>query len=85
MKVGNSTSNVCKERFIGIKPHPLISVSVLSAAAFVINLHWQSVIVATGTTCSAKLKIFTIRPFTEKRLWTPEKNDYLGISLRLEV
>ena len=30
-------------------------------------------------------KIFTIRPFIEKSLWTPEKNDYLRISLRLEV
>ena len=71
--IWSSTSNVSKESFIGIQSHPLISISVLSAAAFVINLHWQSVIIATGAMWVAKLKYSLSGPLQKKSLWTPEK------------
>ena len=82
--IWSSTSNVCRESFIGIQSHPLISVSVLSAAAFVINLHWQSVITATGAVWAAKLKYSLSGPL-QKKVCGHLRKHYLRISLRLEV
>ena len=91
--IWNSTSNVCKESFIGIKPHPLICFCIICSC------FCDKPTLAECNSChrhhvGSKAKIFTIRPFTEKSLWTPEKKNYClfvfffffkRISLRLEV
>ena len=65
---------LCKQCFQKTQPHPFMH--LLSIAAFM--LQWQSWVVVTQITWSAKPQIFTTWLFTEKVCWFPAMDKELS-------